>query len=176
VIAVSDYIIVMSLATPNAFIWLMTARFLWRRWRPGGVAPLTYEEKEVGYRNKYHTVEWKPGFAVAIAMAAAVMWPLVLAVGAITLRQPPTAAEMKEKAEEPERRLARRERELDLAERELNVATGKMKLAVAATPEDNAIAECENAIVKSFGVPPASARKPSHRGSQKDPLAGAGHG
>ena len=127
--------------------------------------------KSVGYHH-YEDTEWSPGFVIAAAMVIAVIWPVILITGAITWKQPPTAAELKEKVEEPERQLARRERELSIAERELKVATEKMKLAIAVTPEDNAIAECENMIVSSFGVPPASVKKPSHRGSRRDPLAG----
>jgi hypothetical protein len=179
VIAVSEVIALLVVAPVMASGWLAAARSLYRRWRPGGTAQLLYTT-DGGRRGDYKTV-WAPGFVVAFSMLIAIMWPVIIMKLAVTAKQPPTAAELEEKAREPERQLARRERELSIAERELKVATARMQLAVTASPEETEIARCEKEIVRSFGIAPAALAAASHqasgRGKQKrepqDPLARA---
>lgn len=134
-------VIVLVIWLGNFIGWWMAARFLYRWWRPGGDAPLTYNTGTT-----YHPCEeeWATGWVVVVSMLTALAWPIIFTAMTIVLGQPSTAREREAIAQAAERAAAARIKELDQAERELEAATAKMNEAAGIEPPSPVKAKSKN--------------------------------
>jgi hypothetical protein len=88
--------------------WLVTARWLYGRWRGA-----TYTRTSSLYFEKY-TKPWPEGVLAAAAMVLAAVWPLVMVAAVVRFRPPPTAAEQAAANKALKAHVAELERELGL--------------------------------------------------------------
>ena len=106
-----------------ALAWLLTARLLYSRWRGSGTGNRqcrqhgTAELRRLRYQRVrccYDAAPGSDGENAACAMAAALIWPLVLLTAAVRYKPRPTAMEQREAQERLTARVAELESELGI--------------------------------------------------------------
>jgi hypothetical protein len=106
-----------------ALAWLAAARWLYGRWRGNGTGERecrkhgTAEHRRLSYQRReccYDAAPGADGANAAIAMAVAVLWPLVLFTAAVRFKPRPTAMEQQEASERLTARVAELESELGI--------------------------------------------------------------